>query len=135
MSPFINPPNPVPNTKNAAKSPGQVFFKNTPMASSFPLFSLSENQSINFIKVLPKNTFQIKSHILSHRLLTGFNILSTTPPSFLKGFFSNFSSFFFLFLSSSFNLSLLDSFFFNLFSSFNVSRIESIPLSMSSKFC
>ena len=105
ISPVINPPNPVPNAINAAKSPGQVFFKNTAIASSFPLFSGSESQSTIFSKVLPKKTFQIKSHILSHRLLTGFNILSTTPPSFLKGFFSNLSSCFFLFLSSSFLLS------------------------------
>jgi len=78
--------------------------KNAAIASSFPLFSGSESQSTIFSKVLPKKTFQIKSHILSHMPLTGFNILSTTPPSFLKGLFSSLSSCFFLFLSSSFRL-------------------------------
>ena len=98
-------PKAVPNIKNPPTIAGQKSLINLPIASIFFLFSLSVNQSINFIKTLAKRILVKASHIALKILVTGANTFFIGAA--MKDFtFSFISSLFFLFSSSNLFLSL-----------------------------
>ena len=71
--PLTMPPKLVPNKRTAAVRAGQKSSINRKTVCIFFWFSSSPNQSIIFIKMLPKIIFLMKSNILSKMPLTGFS--------------------------------------------------------------